>query len=84
MVDLTGKGKAVVLDVDGSSNLIAPRTVIPAVRTEVSGEVWLASRVWGSPAKEGRVKGWLKAWEEGEEASGGSVQDQMKKMGVEV
>lgn len=84
IVDLSGTGKAVVLDVDGSSNLIAPRTVIPAVRTQVDGEVWQASRIYGVPAKEGRVTGWLKGWEAEVGADKKGVQELMKEMGVEV
>lgn len=82
MIDLVGSGKAVILDVDGSSNLIAPRTVIPAVRTEVKGDIWLASRVWGIPAKEGRVAGWLKGWEEECGRGKREVGDLAKDLGV--
>lgn len=84
VIDLAGTGKAVVLDVDGSSNLVAPRTVIPAVRTKVAGDVWLASRIWGVPAKGGRASGWLKGWEEEVGKGKREVQALIKELEVEL
>lgn len=62
VVDLVGSGDARVINVDSSTNLIAPRTLIPGVRSEVQGETWLASRVWGVP-KKGMRDGWVDEWD---------------------
>jgi hypothetical protein len=84
VINLASTGKAVVLDVDGSSNLIAPRTVIPAVRTEVAGDVWLASRIWGVPAKEGRLRGWMQGWDTDVARGKRGIDELVKELGISV
>lgn len=68
IVDLGGAGKGKVLDVDGNSNLIAVRSVIPTIQGKVGkGETWLASRVYAVPANAGGVGtggGWEEEWKE--------------------
>lgn len=76
VVDLLGTGQGRVHDADGNSNTNFSRTVIPSVVSEVTGEVWLATRVFALPA-ESVKDGWLKEWENS--GKGYSSVDQLKK-----
>ncbi|WWC85846.1 uncharacterized protein L201_000713 [Kwoniella dendrophila CBS 6074] len=61
-------GKGSVEDVDGNTNLISPRTVIPTILHNLGKnqkEKWIATRIWAIPfaREEGlRSKGWLERW----------------------
>ncbi|WVW81841.1 hypothetical protein I302_103839 [Kwoniella bestiolae CBS 10118] len=63
-------GNGSMEDVDGSTNLISPRTVLPTIFHELKAgekEKWIATRVWALPFVEAeglKTKGWLKGWEE--------------------
>ena len=75
IVDLLGAGKGSVEDVDGNSNLMAPRTMIPMIFTDVGeGKTWLAVRVYALPFEKEKgmaTKGWLEGWRECEKGVGG-------------
>lgn len=67
IVDLSGGGSGKVQDVDGNSNLIAVRSVIPTIQGKVGkGETWLASRVYAVPSDvgDGARGGWEEGWKE--------------------
>ncbi|WVF65940.1 hypothetical protein IAT40_000678 [Kwoniella sp. CBS 6097] len=65
-------GRGSVEDVDGNTNIVSPRTVIPAIFHEIKQgqkETWIATRIWGLPFDEKKglqTTGWLKDWEEGQ------------------
>ena len=68
VVDLLGNAsQARVMDVDGTTNIISPRTVVPGVFHTVKGggDHWMATRVWGVPFKmQGVDEGgkWVYQW----------------------
>lgn len=89
VVDLLQTGDVRVIDVDSSTNLISPRTVIPGVRSAVRGGgdegVWLASRVWGVPYKAGEGKReWVGEWEKGVDERFDSLDQLVKRLGLEL
>ena len=77
IVDLIGTGQGKVQDVDGNSNLIAVRSVIPMIVGDVGkGGTWIATRVYAIPATETGEIGtigekWVQGWKECVEGIGG-------------
>lgn len=86
VIDLLGtSGEVRVIDADGTTNVISPRTVIPAVFNDVQGEKWLATKVWGVPFKSGSDEAgkWAAQWEKDTGKTYNDVADVVKEMGLE-
>ncbi|WRT63809.1 uncharacterized protein IL334_000734 [Kwoniella shivajii] len=76
-------GKASVEDVDGNTNLISPRTVLPTIFHQLKSgekEKWIATRIWALPfsKEEGlSTKGWIEGWETSQKGYSGA--EELKK-----
>ncbi|KAK6905252.1 hypothetical protein I204_08094 [Kwoniella mangroviensis CBS 8886] len=80
-------GKGRVEDVDGNTNLISPRTVLPTIFHELKAgeeEKWIATRVWALPFSESeglKTKGWLEGWEDSQKGYG-SIEELKKDLRI--
>jgi hypothetical protein len=90
VLDLLGNAaEARVLDADGCTNVIAPRTIIPGVfhrveKAKGDGERYvLATRVWGVPFKSGDAgEQWMPRWKKGLEEQFGRVEELVESLGL--
>jgi hypothetical protein len=78
--DLLRTGRGRVHNADGNSNTNFARTVIPSIVSEVSGEKWLATRIFAIPA-DSVTKGWLKEWE-ATQKGWDSIDEMQKELGI--
>jgi hypothetical protein len=78
--DLLRTGTGRVHDADGNSNTNFARTVIPSVVSEVTGETWLATRVFAIPAENVR-KGWLEDWQSSQKGWA-SIEQMKNELGI--
>jgi hypothetical protein len=86
VVDLLGNAtEARVIDVDGCTNIISPRTAVPGVfhTVKTQSKYVLATRVWGVPFKGGdEGKQWVPRWREDAEVRYGGVEELVKDLGI--
>lgn len=75
----------VVQDMDAGSNLMSPRTIVPALRgTSKAGTSWFASRVFAIPIDSPAYESWGGLFRSANEDTHDTVRDLAKALGVDI
>jgi hypothetical protein len=83
IMGLYGHREGRVLNVDSNSNLMAARTVLPALQGEVEpGTTWFAARIFGVPLESVQKCEWQSYWDTESTRMITSIQDLLDELDV--